>query len=220
MSLSDRAGAKARAALSGTGLVLLLALAGCSVQPLYGNTGSISAPGASPGMGAELASISVVDTSRASSVPRVAQEVRNHLIFLFGGGQGPAADPRYRLETTVSASRTSAASIQRTTRDEEPTAAIVTVRVSYVLTETATGEQITRGRRTVTAPLDLPRQEFAALRAERNAEDRAAREAAELIRLAVAQEMGMTSRRTAGPAAELDDEQLRRFEEDGESLLQ
>lgn len=219
MSLSDRSAGQLRIIVSGAAMVLLAAVAGCSVQPLYGNPGSIANPGASAGMAAELASISVVDSSRASANPRVAQEVRNHLIFLLGGGQGPAAEPRYRLETNVTAWRSSAAAIQRASRDEEPTAAIVTVRADYVLADIATGEQITGGQRTVTAPLDLPRQEFAAMRAERNAEDRAAREVAELVRLAVAQEMGMTARRAVTPGDTLADEQLRQFERDGESLL-
>ena len=52
-----------------------------------------------------------------------------------------------------------------------------------------TGKRIAAGKRNVSASFDRPRQEFARLRAERDAENRAARELAELLRLAIAQDM-------------------------------
>ena len=45
------------------------------------------------------------------------------------------------------------------------------------------------GRRQIASSYDIPRQEFAAVRAERDAENRAARELAELLRLALAQDL-------------------------------
>jgi LPS-assembly lipoprotein len=48
---------------------------------------------------------------------------------------------------------------------------------------------VASGTRQFVSSYDVPRQEFAALRAKRDAENRAARELAELIRLAVAQDL-------------------------------
>ena len=74
-------------------------------------------------------------------------------------------------------------------RENEPTAGTVTLTANYVLTENATGEVAATGRRQITSSYDVPRQEFAALRAERDAENRAARELAELLKLVLAQEL-------------------------------
>jgi LPS-assembly lipoprotein len=48
---------------------------------------------------------------------------------------------------------------------------------------------VASGRRQITSQYDIPNQEFAAYRAQRDAENRAARELAELVRLAVAQDL-------------------------------
>ena len=73
MSLSD----KARRATRLVALTAALgALAGCQVRPLYSE-------GASGAPAQKLASIQISDADT-----RVAQEVRNRLIFLVGGGAG------------------------------------------------------------------------------------------------------------------------------------
>lgn len=172
----------------GAAMLLAAAAAGCSVQPLYSETTS-STTGMRVDMASALASINVVTEQTRSNDQRVAQEVRNHLIFLFGGGAGAAAQPAYGLSTAVTTRRTAAARVQPTTRDEEPTAAVVTVRVQYVMTDARSGERIAGGIRLATAAFDISRQEFASVRAERDAQNRAAREAAELVRMAVAQEL-------------------------------
>lgn len=164
----------------------ILAVAGCTVQPLHGSRTAVAGVSGAP-ISAELAAVEV--RMPRGNDPRVGQEVRNHLIFMFGGGAGPASAPRYVLDLTVNSARSGAASIQRVTREQEPTAAVVTVTATYVLSEPGTGREIASGSRRATAAFDLPRQEFAALRAERNAQDRAAREASEFVRLAVAQEL-------------------------------
>jgi LPS-assembly lipoprotein len=48
---------------------------------------------------------------------------------------------------------------------------------------------VSNGDRQFSASYDVPRQEFAAVRAQRDAENRAARELAELLRLAIAQDL-------------------------------
>jgi LPS-assembly lipoprotein len=81
--------------------------------------------------------------------------------------------------------------------ENEPTAAIETVRASYTLTDSS-GTVVATGKRQFMASYDVPRQEFAAVRARIDAENRAARELAELLRLALAHDLKMGP---AGPDA-------------------
>ena len=178
MSLPDRA-FRTRTVLASLAALAIFA-AGCTVQPLYG-TGPVSATGApATGMAAELASIEVAPVD-----DRVALEMRNHLIFLLTGGAGRTESPRYRLELTALARRSAAARITRRV-DDEPTSQVVTVTATYRLVDARTGLPLSTGTRSAMAAYDLSRQEFSALRAQRDAEDRGAREVAELIRMAVA----------------------------------
>lgn len=165
-------------------------LASCQVRPLHATTTA----------GAELD----VDLSSIYIKPvetRYAQEIRNHLIFLFNGGSGQPAAPRYGLELGVTELKEQAAIVQ-VARENEPSAGTITLIASYVLTDrqavnkdvAADGMVIATGSRQIAAAYDVPRQEFAALRAERDAENRAARELAELLRLAIAQDLSRTAR--------------------------
>ncbi len=154
--------------------------AACSVQPLYSNHPA-TASAVDGSIGTQLSSISV------KPVPtRYAQEVRNHLIFYFGGGQGEPANPTYQLELGITKLNEVSAFVQIADEDQ-PTARTLTLISSYRLTKA--GQPIATGRRQVASQYDVPRQEFASLRAEIDAENRAARELAELLRLAVAQDL-------------------------------
>lgn len=153
----------------------------CTVRPLYSSAPATA--GGTATMAQEFASIAVKPVTT-----REAQQVRNHLMFLFYGGAAAPANPAYSLALTVSAKVDVAASIQLTTQDEEPTAATVTMIARYDLLG-ADGTSVASGRRQISSSYDVPGQEFAALRARRDAEDRAARELAELVRLAVAQDI-------------------------------
>lgn len=153
--------------------------AGCTVRPLLGT----DAGGAGEEIAVTLSSVAVQPVGT-----REAQEVRNHLIFLFRGGNPQPADPSHTLGLAVSRRVTSAVQVQRG-NENEPTAGTVTLIGQYRLNDAATGELLAQGRREVSAGFDRPRQEYAVLRAQRDAEDRAARELAELIRLAVAQDL-------------------------------
>lgn len=166
-------------------LVSVLALAvaaGCTVRPLYGDVTSATGPQAFAS--ARLESIEIAPVN-----DRVGQEVRNHLIFLLGGGKGQPAAPAYKVKLSVRATDSKPSSVSTSRVNLDPTSGLVTVQGSYVLTDASNGERISSGRRSVQAPYDIPRQEFAALRAVRNAEDRASRELAEVLRLALAQEL-------------------------------
>ncbi|WEX11777.1 LPS assembly lipoprotein LptE [Chelativorans sp. AA-79] len=167
-------------AAAAAGAALMLAMAsGCTVRPLLATQEGV--PGRQTT--ASLASVAVNPVST-----RYAQEVRNELIFLLHGGAAQPVAPRYNLDLSVVLSVGSAAEVQRA-HENEPTAGTVTLIATYRLTEAATGEPVAQGNRQVMSAFDRPLQEFAVLRAQRDAEDRAARELAELLRLAVAQDM-------------------------------
>lgn len=173
-----RAGVALAAALAACSLLL----SACTVAPLYGNQGpgGLAAPGSVAG---ELAYVSIV-------APRTREEleVRNHLIFLLGGGAGEPAAPRYEVTLRVVSQRRSSATVQIATEDQ-PTAGTVTVTAIYSLRDLQSREIIGRGRRAIVASFDRPRQEFASIRAERDAQDRAARELASLLHMTIAQHL-------------------------------
>lgn len=202
MSSSDRVAARPRrAAAIAFMLAALAAAAGCTVQPLYGETTS------------SIDGRTVTDNSRLSLVTipplgnRVGQEVRNQLIFLMSGGKGLPADPAYRLDLGVSALASSAVTIETGRRAFEPTSGIMIVSGDYRLSDARTGKLISAGRRAAQASYDIPAQEFAALRARRDAENRAGRELAEILRLVVAQELERSTS-TSVPNVILTPEQL------------
>jgi LPS-assembly lipoprotein len=180
MSSSEpRAKAAARWRLLVGLAVVSIALAACTVRPLYS-----SAPLANSGVpvNEDLSSIAIKPV-----ITRYGQEVRNHLIFLLSGGKGEPAEARYSLDLTVSMLEESAASIQ-VVKENEPTAATMTAVGTFILSD-MDGKVIGRGTQRVTASFDIPVQEFAVLRARRDAENRSARELAEVLRLMIAQEL-------------------------------
>lgn len=138
-------------------------LAGCQAQPLYGN------------LSGQERSVTV---SRVDS--RIEQVVRNELVLGFGGEQAAGA---YTLDLTASAS---ISGILPGGVDNEFSAARTTVTAYYVLKATGTGETIKSGVRSAEAQLDLPSQNFAQERAKLEAETRAARAVAALVRVDVA----------------------------------
>ena len=169
----------ARAGLA-AGLMLALAIvAGCTARPLYGDLSPSSGP-----QSAQLASVSIAPVQ-----DRVGQEVRNHLIFLFGGGQGQPASPAWRMTLDTRVVKSTPATVTVGQNNLEPTAGIITVTAAYTLTDAGTGNAVASGKRSVQSPYDIPAQGFAAARAVRDAENRAARELAELLRVVVAQEL-------------------------------
>ncbi|MER8831293.1 LPS assembly lipoprotein LptE [Mesorhizobium sp. M0909] len=165
------------------GLLASVALvSACTVRPLYSSAPLVA--GSQIGAAAELASISVKPVKT-----RYAQQVRNNLIFALGQGAGEPASPVYSLDLGVSELVESAAIEQVTTDEDEPTAGTVTLTANYVLSDAKTGTVIARGKRTIPSSYDRPRQEFASYRAQIDAENRAARELADVLRLSIAQDL-------------------------------
>jgi LPS-assembly lipoprotein len=170
-----------RLAAAGALLALALLASACTVRPLYSNADATD--GAVTGSTAGLYSIAVTPPDT-----RVAQEVSNHLIFLFNGGAGQPAGARYTLYPGVFVVDLPSALVQVDTEDR-PTAGTMRMISAYTLKENATGKTVAKGRREISAAYDRPRQEFAAVRAKRDAENRAARELAELVSLDIGQKL-------------------------------
>lgn len=141
-------------------------LAGCQVQPLYGNRSSVD-------------SMPTVGISEPTS--RVEQRVRNELVFLLSGGAGEPANPEYELQLKVTAGSTNYLS-QISSNLPQP--GRTTLVASYILTRN--GQLIKKGTERMDAQLDYTSQQFAQIRAVRDAENRAAKELAELLKLDIA----------------------------------
>ena len=167
-------------------LAIVLALvgaAGCTVRPLYSDA-PITSSGQDYGMAAELRSIAIKPVSS-----RYGQVVRNHLIYMFGQGGGEPAQSKYTLNLTVTALSQGSTYRQVGERQNEPSSATMTLTATYTLATSADGAPVASGRREIMSSYDVPRQSFAAMRAARDAENRAARELAHQLRLAIAQDL-------------------------------
>jgi LPS-assembly lipoprotein len=163
-------------------LGLLVSLAACQVRPLYSDVSPNAAGVSTP---AALKSVAIEEATT-----RYGQEVRNHMIFLLAGGAGEPANPVYKLDLGVTSQTISTASIQVDANGTgQPTAGGIVLTSLYVLKDATTGATVASGKRAVTASFDRPSQQFAAGRAQRDAENRAARELAELVRLALASDL-------------------------------
>ncbi|MEM7289040.1 MAG: LPS assembly lipoprotein LptE [Pseudomonadota bacterium] len=158
-------------------VVMCMALAGCQFQPLYGNSSASLASGG----------LSTVAVSQAYS--RVGQQVRNHMLFLFNGGSR-TGEATHEARIRVSYNNKLLASI---VDQQDSTSGTVTVTVTYDLVELQTGDAIATGTRKAIASYDRTGQVFANERAERDAENRAAREVAEALRFAIASDLSRQS---------------------------
>lgn len=171
-----------RGILAGLLSVGLMASAGCQVRPLYADAGTTS------GVPATHAALSQIAIKPVKT--RYGQEVRNHLIFLFGRGAGQDASGRYSMNLIVTANHEAVAIAQIDDEfDSSPTAGTVTLVASYNVSDSQTGQIVASGTRELTTSYDSPRQSFAATRAARDAENRGARELAQLLQLAIAQQI-------------------------------
>lgn len=155
-----------RRAFVGAVLASVLGLSACQVQPLYGKAG----------LTGDLASVGISEPTN-----RVEQSVRNQMIFLLSGGAGEPANPVYQLNLRVSSTNVNYLS-QISSNLPQP--GRVTLTATYTLTRD--GQLIKKGTQRMDAQLDYTSQQFAQIRAVRDAEDRAARELAEVLKLDIA----------------------------------
>ncbi|CAN5359758.1 LPS assembly lipoprotein LptE [soil metagenome] len=162
-------------------LMLLAALAGaalsaCTMRPLYAPT----AAGTSVATSLSQVYIDAIEPRLGGEVPdRVAQEIRNKLIFALNGGAGQPAAPAYRMKLTVSVSE----SALGVTSIEAAPAYSITVAATFEVTSNATGKIVTRATSRGTASYDRVNQVFANTRARLDAENRAAGLVADDIRI-------------------------------------
>ncbi len=157
------------------GFLLAASLSACTFQPLYAPSASVDGD-----LVTELSQVNVkqVDT-------RVAQQVRNHLIFILGAGNY-SPDQRYdaHLQITSFERRTSSQ-----TSLSDTTAGFITVTARYTLIDTQTQKRIAGGNRKASSYFDRTSQIFANQRAVRDAENRASKEVAEKLRHAIATDL-------------------------------
>jgi LPS-assembly lipoprotein len=159
-----------RAAWLAAPLSALLAVAGCTVRPLYA-----TAPGA-PGPQADLPAIAV-----APPLTREEQVYRNALLFaLRGGGGGPP--PAYALAYRMTL-REQEIAVERGTGT--PNAYQLTGGVSFLVKDGA-GQSLFGASVTATDTYTRSSQNYANIRARRDAEDRLAETLAELTQARLA----------------------------------
>jgi LPS-assembly lipoprotein len=151
----------AKAALLLITLGLPVLLSSCQVRPLYGSMSQDT--------------LQTIGISAPKS--RLEQKVRNELVFMLSGGAGEPVHPSYNLKLNVSSSSQSYL-VQRSTTAPKP--GHVKVTGTYILSKD--GQVVAKGTRSSEALLDYPSQQFAVIRAVRDAEDRAATDVAEQIR--------------------------------------
>ena len=159
-------------------VIMLTALASCQFRPLHQDPATLE------GGATSLSSVTVKDNVNT----RVGQQVRNHLLFLLNGGNAP--QPNYEAHLSVTwFNRQLAAIPVQIAGGGDTTSGTVTVVAKYELVDLDTGKAVARGTRQAIASYDRTGQVFANNRAERDAENRAAREVAESLRLAIASDL-------------------------------
>ena len=165
MSSSERPRGRHGLVVAGIFALTALGPSGCQVRPLYAGYGTPET---------KLSSIAVDPVST-----RVAQQVRNHLLFLLDRGGREPKNPAYTLALNVSSAQIGV--FVGSSVDSSPTAGRDKITVAYVLKDARTGRTAKSGSRSAVAAFDLPPQEYTKLRAIRDAQDRAAVAAAELV---------------------------------------
>ncbi len=150
--------------------LLLLPLAGC-FQPLYGPSALGTGNGSSRLSGIEVGEIP----------DRIGHFLQAELQFQLGGGQ-ITSSPQYRIEVRTRQS-TQVAIVNRNTDRADSAAQLVFA--DFIL-KSKDGTTVTSGTVSAVASYDRSSQQFANLRASRNAEERTAKLLAEQIKIRVA----------------------------------
>jgi len=169
-------------------LSALTLLAGCTVQPLHSGSG---VRGVNNAKIEQKASHIIIDEAK----DRETQILRNQLIYLLAstsnaqGMEGAQAPYQLSLEAMTQTIATVQIDVgDRTDRAGRPSAGTVRARASYVLRD-AQGNVVVKGQRSMSAPFDRPRQEYANLSAEEDAKRRALEELANQIALVLARDI-------------------------------
>src|ERR1700680_1968561 len=168
MSWLDRVPIRLAAAM------LLAAAGGGCFQPLYGDRSLTGGPSVRDALR---------DVGGRTSDGRVGQEVRNDLIFELTGGEGNPVGAPYRVTMTVSSSTFYPVIDLSAGR---PSAETVSLDVLYRVEDVANKKTVLNERALARVTIDRSQQRFARVRAIRDAENRAAKVAAEQMRSRIA----------------------------------
>ncbi len=160
-------------------IVFANTLSACTIEPL-----ASSQPAGKLGAGVSSSTGEILARTDVKPVAtRPAQQVRNALLFSMNGGKLQEGG-RYNIKLNV---KTTSRKLSVQTSSLAPTSAQVAILVQYELNDAATGKLISAGTRRSLAAYDRTPQSFANERAKRDAENRAAQDVAQQVRLAIAQ---------------------------------
>lgn len=152
--------------------MLLAALAGgCMFQPMYAQTPLF---GSGPSLNDALRD---VDVARIDG--RIGNELRNDLIYELTGGEGNRTNAPYRLTLVASISTFNPVIDTRSGRSESQ---MISFDITYKLHDVVQDRIVLTEQALARVSIDASAQRFANLRAVRDAENRAAKVAAEQIR--------------------------------------
>ncbi len=162
-------------------LALAATLGGC-FEPLYGERSLAGGPGLKARMAA--VDVSIPDVPNGTPLARIANEVRNDLIFDLQGGSG-GNTPTHSLKIQLSSQNQQVIVDITTARADVQQFGINAV---YTLIEKATGKPVISGQTFSRVSYDNPgqAQRFANARGLRDAENRAARQISDNIRARLA----------------------------------
>jgi LPS-assembly lipoprotein len=156
-------------------VLVLAALTGGCFQPLYGE-GTVSKVG-----GNVRNAMLGIDVPEIKGL--VGHYLRNELVFEFDGGGAPDRQKILKLTATTSES------LEVITVDYangRADSAILIATANWQLIRAGSNEVVASGQSVVRAPYERSQQRFASLRAARDAQIRAAKELAQLIKARVA----------------------------------
>jgi LPS-assembly lipoprotein len=154
----------AAGALALAGLVLV-GLGGCGFTPLY----------ATPGVGSGLAGVEVI-TPEGRTGQLLGETLKDDL------ASGRTLAPRYRLALAVDETRYA----RGLSTEQVATWYELSVKVSYSLIDLQTGRTLTAGQEPVSISYNAMNDPYAGLVAQQDGQKRAATEAAQRIRIALA----------------------------------
>jgi LPS-assembly lipoprotein len=170
-----------RLARFGTVALLAAMTAGC-FQPLHATAPVTGGPSVRDALAA--VEVAQIEAPKGSPQARIAVEIRDQLLFALTGGGG-SAPPTHRLVVQIQL-RTTPITVDVTSGRAEVEVSGIDAR--YRLINLATGKPAFTGDTFARVTSDVPgqQQRFARVRANRDAEERAARVIADHIRLRLA----------------------------------
>lgn len=165
-----------RAALAG--LLGAALLAGGCFRPLYAESTASSLGGS---VRSALQAIEFPETKGL-----ISHYLRNELVFEFDGGNGPDVPKTLRFETALS---DSVEVVSVDYANGRADSAVLNVTATWKVTRIGTGEVVSSGTNSVREPYERSAQRFAVIRAARDAQIRAAKNLAGMIRAQIAADL-------------------------------